>query len=83
MGTPLEHYEEIDFGAKKDPNLKRRPERCFWGAFYLAVAAVFVGPVFYVPELMPYSGVVWAVMIIALLGIGVTTMVGSFLRTHR
>jgi hypothetical protein len=36
---------------------------------YLAVALVFFSAIFYVPERMAYSGVVRAVMMIALLGL--------------
>ena len=74
MGTPLENYESIEIGARKDPDLKRSPERYFWGALYLAVAILFIGAIFYVG--MPV--VVRAVMVIALLGIALTDIVRSF-----
>jgi hypothetical protein len=81
MGTPFENYEAIDLGVRRDPDLRRSPEKYFGGALYLAVALVFIGAVFYLPGRMSYGAVVRDVMMIAFLGIIVIT-VARRLRSH-
>jgi hypothetical protein len=73
MASPLEHYTEIDLGARKDDDLNRSPEKYFWGALNLAIFLLFVGGIFF-----PSLRIAQPVMLIAFLGIAATTIIRSF-----
>jgi len=57
MPDSLDDYTEIDLGARKDDDLKRNPEKYFWGALYIAIVLLFVGAVFF-PSRMHHNGIV-------------------------
>ena len=83
MASPLQNYEPIDMGARKDPDLKRSPEKFFWGVFSAGVGIGLISAVFYVlfsDNL--YSGVIRAVTVAAFLGIVATTIFRSVSRSR-
>jgi hypothetical protein len=72
MGTPLEHYEPIDLGARKDEDLSRRPEKYFWAVFTTSVGFI-IGLSYYLPS--SYHGIVRGIAIISFLAILITALV--------
>ena len=79
MGTPLEHYEPIDLGARKDEDLNRRPEKYFWAVFTISIGLI-IGLSYYLPS--PHSGIVRGIAIISFLAILITALVRLVLRSR-
>ena len=79
MGTPLEHYEPIDLGARKDEDLNRRPEKYFWAVFTASIGLI-IGFSYYLPS--PYPGIVRGIAIISFLAILMTALVRLVLRSR-
>ena len=72
MGTPLEHYEPIDLGARKDEDLNRGPEKYFWAVFTTSMGLI-IGLSYYLSS--PYPGIVRGIAIISFLAILITALV--------
>ena len=79
MGIPLEHYEPIDLGARKDEDLNRRPEKYFWAVFTTSIGLI-IGLSYYLPS--PYPGIVRGIAIISFLAIIITALVRLVLRSR-
>jgi hypothetical protein len=80
MPTPLEHYQPVDFAPRKDEDLKRGPEKYFWGAIQISVGVILIGGFVY-PTRLPYSGAVPGVIIGSFLALIVTAILRKI--SHR
>ena len=78
VGTPLEHYEPIDLGARKDEDLNRRPEKYFWAVFTISIGFILVS--YGLPS--PYPGIVRGIAIISFLAILITALVRMVSRSR-